>query len=364
MKRITAILLLVTISFSTMLYGCASNEKNSDTEAVTQDDSETATTSDTETATSDTEAATQEDSETVSYETQYPLTIDIYGPDGTKYTQTYAAAPTKVITNMPSATDLLLELGLQDKIAGILKPDNAPAEKWAEAYNTLTVIAEKTTVSKEVIIGTEPDLVIGRAMPFTDDTMGTVDFYNDMGIPVYTLMASNFETEQSLDNIILDVRNVGKIFNVQEKANAYADDLQQRLDNIMNQVSRLPEQETLKVLYMVTYADGTFNSFGANSLLQESMLSLLNAENVLEKGGSSLTNENLISLNPDVIVYIASDKNALTDADAVETLLNDSTIQSVTAIANEKIITIDYDDLMDYGTRLFETLEVLYDFMY
>lgn len=359
MKKITAILLMV-LSFSTMLYGCASDKKSDDTEAATND----AVTADDIEVADDTETAALEESETVSYETEYPLTIDIYGPDGTKYTQTYAAVPTKVITNMPSATDLLLELGLQDKIVGILSPDNAPAEKWAEAYNSLTVIADKKTVSKEVIVGAEPDLVIGRAMPFTDDTMGTVNFYNDMGIPVYIQVASNFELEQSLDNIIVDIKNVGKIFNVQEKANAYADELQQRLDNIMNQVSQLPEQETIKVLYMVTYADQTFNSFGANSVLQESMLSLLNAENVLETGSGSLTNENLIALNPDVIVYITSDKNALTDENAVETLLNDSIIQSVPAIANGKIITIAYDDLMDYGTRLFDTLEVLYDFMY
>ena len=301
---------------------------------------------------------------TESSETVYPLTMEIYGPDGEKYTQTFTEAPSRVITNNPSSTDLLLELGLEDKIIGILKPDNAPDEKWASVYEKLPVLGDKKSMSKEVIIGAEPDLIFGRSMPFTDESMGTIKDLNDMNINVYTQLASNFVIDQSLDNIILDVRNIGQIFNVSEKADAYADSLQTRLDTIKEKVSNQSQTEPVKVLFMVTYVDGTFNTFGANSALQSEMLKTINAENVLETGTSSLTSENLVALNPDVIVYINSDRNAETDPIAVESLLNDETIQSVPAIANEKIIEIGYDELMDYGVRIFDTLETLYDFIY
>lgn len=297
-------------------------------------------------------------------ETVYPLTVDIYSPEGEKYTQTFTEAPSKVITNNVSSTELLLELGLGDKIIGILKPDNAPSEKWKSAYENLTVLGDKKSMSKEVIIGAEPDLIFGRAMPFTDESMGTIKDLNDMGINVYTQLASNFVIDQSLENIILDVRNIGEIFNVSEKADAYADSLQTQLDTIKDKVSNLTQTEPVKVLFMVTYTDGTFNTFGANSALQSEMLETINAVNVLETGTSSLTSENLVTLNPDVIVYIKADRNAETDATAVESLLNDDTIQSVPAIANEKIIEIGYDELMDYGVRIFDTLETLYEFIY
>ena len=115
---------------------------------------------------------------------------------------------------------------------------------------------------------------------------------------------------------------------------------------------------------MVTYVDGTFNTFGANSSFQSEMLKTINAENVLETGTSSLTSENLVALNPDVIIYVKSDRNASTDTLAVESLLNDETIQSVPAIENQKIIEIGYDELMDYGVRIFDTIEKLYNFIY
>lgn len=296
-------------------------------------------------------------------ETVYPLNIDVYGVDGTVYTQTFEQAPSKVVTNNPSSTDLLLELGLGDKIIGILKPDNAPATKWVSDYEKLNVLGDKMTMSKEVIIGAEPDLVFGRVMPFTDESMGQIGDLNDMGINVYTQYSSNFVIEQSLDNVILDVRNIGKIFNVTEKADTYADSLQTRLDAIKEKVTGLEQAEPAKVLFMVTYVDGTFNTFGANSALQSEMLKTINAVNVLETGTSSLTSENLVALNPDVIVYIKSDRNAQTDGVAVEGLLNDETIKSVPAIANNKIIEINYDEIMDYGTRIFDTLETLNDFI-
>lgn len=352
--KFTASTLLVAI----LATGCA---KTSNTNSSTGDTSNNAATEQTTEETAGTEETTEI---TDSSETVYPLTIDTYGPDGEKYTQTFTEAPSKVITNNPSSTDLLLELGLEDKIIGILKPDNAPDEKWASIYENLTVLGDKMTMSKEVIIGAEPDFIFGRTMPFTDESMGNIKDLNDMGINVYTQLASNFVIEQSLDNVILDVRNIGQIFNVSEKANTYADSLQTRLNTIKDKVSGISQTDPVKVLFMVTYVDGTFNTFGANSTLQSEMLKTINAENVLETGTSSLTSENLVSLNPDVIVYIKADRNAETDKIAVESLLNDETIQSVPAISNEKIIEIGYDEIMDYGVRIFDTLETLYDFIY
>ena len=179
-------------------------------------------------------------------------------------------------------------------------------------------------------------------------------------IPVYTELASA-STDQALDNIVEDVRNIGEIFNVQETANAYADELQERIDALMDKVSG-QSGEPLKVLFMAGYADGTFVAF--NSKMSSCMLNALNAENVLDKGGNGLTLENLVSMNPDIIVYVRADRFGSTDADAVEQLTSNAVVQEVPAIANQKVIEMDYDDVMDYGARVIDSAETLYNFMY
>ena len=182
----------------------------------------------------------------------------------------------------------------------------------------------------------------------------------ELGIPVYTELASA-SIDQSLDNIVEDVRNIGEIFNVQETANAYADELQERIDALMDKVSG-QSGEPLKVLFMAGYADGTFVAY--NSKMSSCMLNALNAENVLDKGGNGLTLENLVSMNPDIIVYVRADRFGSTDADAVEQLTSNAVVQEVPAIANQKVIEMDYDDVMDYGARVIDSAETLYNFMY
>ena len=49
----------------------------------------------------------------------------------------------KVITNNLSTTEILLELGLKDKIAGMLNPDNAVTDKYKDAIATIPQIGDK-----------------------------------------------------------------------------------------------------------------------------------------------------------------------------------------------------------------------------
>ena len=219
-------------------------------------------------------------------ETAYPLTLQIYDADGNAVDMTYDHAPEKVLSTQLSMTELLIKLGLKDKIVGVFDNDNALKGDIADEIASLNSLGDKKSVSKETILATEPDLILGKGpLMFTESSIGTVQSYQELGIPVYTELASA-SIDQSLDNIVEDVRNIGEIFNVQETANAYADELQERIDALMDKVSS-QSGEPLKVLFMAGYADGTFVAF--NSKMSSCMLNALNAENVLDKGGNGLS---------------------------------------------------------------------------
>jgi iron complex transport system substrate-binding protein len=360
MKKKIISLLIAAMAFSTLAVACTQKEEDTNETASTSIETDQQL----EESSSINGAAKDKISDSSSQKTVYPLTMEVKGPDGNSYTQTFESAPQKVITNNPSATELLFELGLKDVIVGTMALDNAAPEKWAADYETLPVIGDKKTTSKEVLVSAEPDLILGRAFTFTEESFGTIPAFNDLGIQVYTQKSSYMNTEQTMENIIEDVRNTGEIFDVQEKANHYADSLQDTLDEVTAKVAAQKNENPLKVMVMVNYTDGTFAVFGADASLQSSVLNTLGAVNVMEKGGNSLTFENLAEANPDIIIYITADRNASVDALAKESLLKEETIQSVEAIKNKKIIEIGYDDFMDYGTRLFDTLKTLSDFFY
>ena len=304
-------------------------------------------------------ATTQSSTETsqkAKAETTYPLTVKTYDAKGNEVEQVFDKAPEKVITNNLSTTEILLELGLKDKIAGMLNPDNAVTDKYKDAIATIPQIGDKKTVSQETVLSYEPDAVMGRNMMFSEKSLGTVSTWNENKIPVYTQKASLSTIQQDLGNIVEDVKNLGMIFNVQDKANEYAAQLQTKIDA----VKKASQGEKKKALIMVAYNDETFGAY--KSALQESLLNQLGYTNVAT-GTSGLTLENLVSMDPELIIYVTSDRNKKLDEKAVELMKANAVLESVPAIKNQKIMTISYDELMDYGPAVIDSLEKINDFI-
>ena len=90
-------------------------------------------------------ATTQSSTETsqkASTETTYPLTVKTYDAKEMS-NKSLTRHLKKVITNNLSTTEILLELGLKDKIAGMLNPDNAVTDKYKDAIATIPQIGDK-----------------------------------------------------------------------------------------------------------------------------------------------------------------------------------------------------------------------------
>lgn len=76
-------------------------------------------------------------------------TVKTYDVKGMKLNKSLTG--TWLITNNLSTTEILLELGLKDKIAGMLNPDNAVTDKYKDAIATIPQIGTKT-VHKTVLL--------------------------------------------------------------------------------------------------------------------------------------------------------------------------------------------------------------------
>lgn len=168
--------------------------------------------------------------------TSYPVTFDAFDSEGKTYKQTFNNAPKKVITNNQSSTELLLTLGLKDSLIGTGDLDTPIPETLKANYESVAAIAKKGDAAKEVVVGSGADLVIGRAASFKDDKYGSIPSLNEVGINTYVQLASRMNTNITLDTIIQDVKNVGIIFDVQDKANSLADSMQKSLDDIKAKV--------------------------------------------------------------------------------------------------------------------------------
>ena len=83
----------------------------------------------------------------------YPLTIDNCGTE-----VTFEAAPERVVTIKSSTLEMLLALGLDDRIVGTAFSDGPVPDEWADAASGIAVLSDKVP-SQEATLALEPDLV-------------------------------------------------------------------------------------------------------------------------------------------------------------------------------------------------------------
>ena len=198
---------------------------------------------------------------------------------------------------------------------------------------------------------------MGRAAMFSDKSLGEYTEWNANGVEVYAQAASVTKGETKIESVIQDVKNLGVIFNVQDKADSYADELQKKYDSVMTSLGNTGTDKK-NALVMCAFDGNTFGTY--KSSLQENMLNKLGYTNV-STGTSGLSLEILVTMNPELIVYVTSDRNAKNDADAVNKLLSSDAVSDVEAIKNKKIVTIGYDEFMDYGPAVFDALSKIAD---
>src|SRR5690606_2766196 len=118
----------------------------------------------------------------------YPVTVDNCGTE-----VTLTSAPQRIVTIKSTSTELVLALGLADRLVGTAFSDGPVPEPWAAAAADLPVVAEQAP-SQEVVLEQEPDLVFaGWESNLAADTAGERDQLAKLGVATYVSPAACME---------------------------------------------------------------------------------------------------------------------------------------------------------------------------
>ncbi|WP_436501691.1 ABC transporter substrate-binding protein [Actinokineospora sp. HUAS TT18] len=95
---------------------------------------------------------------------------------------TFNQPPQRVVGYYQHPTELLVGLGVQDRIVGTVYPDNDPLPQYADAYRAIPKISDKDA-SFEQLLARQPDLVYGGYNTAFDEKAGrSRKAYADVGI--------------------------------------------------------------------------------------------------------------------------------------------------------------------------------------
>ncbi|MGO2664547.1 ABC transporter substrate-binding protein [Mycetocola reblochoni] len=171
----------------------------------------------------------------------YPVTIDNCDRE-----TTFDAAPDRVVSLWQSATEMLLALGLGDRIvatAGDYAPYPESIADDAAALNSIG--SAMGWPSKEVVLSQDPDLVIGQSLEgFAFDASygyATAEELEDAGIDLYgaNMCVPEDSLSMTVDTSSETLADLGRIFGVEDEAEALIAKIAAQKQAVVDAVSGL-----------------------------------------------------------------------------------------------------------------------------
>jgi iron complex transport system substrate-binding protein len=273
--------------------------------------------------------------------TQYPLILDNCG---TKIT--FAKAPERAIGLGQNSAEIMLLLGLEDKMAGT-------------AFWPSKVLPQLEFPTFESILAEHPDFV-AAALPSLigpNSKVAKRDDFDKVGVPTYLSPSTCLSTEQvkdeygsrdklwNMDLLYKEIDELSQIFDVSDRGQALIADFKARETALRASVPASGKK--LSYLFWFSSPSPSADAYlgggnGASSFIAD----VLGGENAIkaEAEWPTLGWESIIAANPDVIVVANLDRNRweLDKPEAKIQFLNtDPAVSQMPAVKNKAIAVMD-----------------------
>jgi iron complex transport system substrate-binding protein len=279
----------------------------------------------------------------------------------------FDSAPERAVTMNQTPTEIMLALELEDRMVGTAYMDDEILPEFAEAYNAIPVLSEKYP-SKEVLIKAEPDFVYNRFSSAFSEKRGlaTREELLELGINSYLSpsYASNKElrpTPWTVDALYREIREIGKIFRIEERAEAYIEKVKAGLDSAVPDDAHASGKPT--VLWLDSFGkNGPY--IGAGTGTPHEIINLAGGKNAfadVEGAWATVSQEQIVDRDFEYIVLIEASWD--TAESKIENLQKDPIYSELEPVKQEKFVIIDFSASTP-GVRLPIAVQKLADALY
>lgn len=282
---------------------------------------------------------------------------------------TYETPPERAVANDVNTTEMMLALGLEDRMAGIAgvegREDILP--KYREAYDGLDVISEEYLPNREVVLGAEADFVLaGWSYGFSEETGVTPKSLKELGIDSYAIRESCIRlgprSPISISDTYKDLLNIGRIFGVENRAQTLVEDYERRMEEVE---SRIPSGASAEPPRVFVYDSGEQAPFTAGGeATPNAIIRQAGGENIFEDVENSWTSvgwEEVVERDPEFIVIV--DYGSPSAQSKIEYLKNNPALEDVEAIREERFVVLPYAAATP-GVRNVDAVEKLAEALY
>jgi len=270
-----------------------------------------------------------------------------YVDDNCGVVTTYDAAPERAVTLSNNATELMLALGLDERMAGTSYMANLKiSPQYEEAYAQIPIISPLVATTEE-LIEVEADFVYAGYPDGFSESRHTRDQLHDLGMKTRLNVEGCNLGAFGFSELFAEIQSVADIFGVTEKGHEVIGDLQARLDDVAQTIDG---REPIPV-FIYNGGDTTPNAVLGNTLMSQAVAAA-GGENIFAEVANrygQVSWEQIAEREPEYIVVFYSGTASgqlVEDPDTelgqarVDTLKATPAIANVPAIVNDRFILI------------------------
>lgn len=257
---------------------------------------------------------------------------------------TFDAPPERAISNDVNLTEMMLVLGLADRMIGYtgISGWKTLDEEMRAGVEELPELSERYP-SKEVLVGADADFFFaGWNYGMKVGGEVTPETLAPFGIQVYELTESCIhitdKQKASIDDMYADLLNLGTIFGVEERAADLVEGYKAELAAFTQSL------ETGEPPRVFVYDSGEDTPFTAGLYaMPTALIEAAGGRNVMdgfEKSWGTVTWEEVVDQNPEVIVII--NYGAVTAEQKREFMRSNPAFAELDAVKHDRFVTLEY----------------------
>ena len=273
-----------------------------------------------------------------------PITLNNYGRE-----ITISKRPQKVLTLGPNCSELFVALGLSDLIVGnsLDNHSRGPLPEYEAAVNAIPEL-NHASATREAVLSSGADFIYALDWEISEEGCN-IEEAEQYGMTVYVNSATTLEQQYQ------EILDLGLIFGVEDKAEAFVEDQKSRIAAVQEKVK---DREPLKVLVYDSGNDGVFTCSGSN--FESLLIGLAGGENLFddlsEKQWVTVSYEEVLAREPDIILIHDYDSPSVEEK--IAEIKANPTLSQLDCVQNERFATITLESVLP-GDRMAYAVESL-----
>jgi iron complex transport system substrate-binding protein len=270
----------------------------------------------------------------------YPVTVKSCNRD-----VTFKAAPARAVSNDVNLTEMMLALKLQDRMVGYtgISGWKTLDEGLREGVQELPELSPKYP-TKEVLLNADADFYFaGWNYGMKVGGEVTPETLEPFKIKVYELTESCIhimaKNKPTMDDMFVDLLNLGKIFDVEDRAEALVAAYRKQLDDITTRIGGIE-----KPVRVFVYDSGTEKPFTSGRFgIPTAMIEAAGGVNIMddvEKSWTEVSWEPVIERNPEVVVIV--NYGDVTAEQKIAFMKENPAFKNLDAVKQDRFVVLEY----------------------